>query len=141
MIEPRKVPGTVADRRWSTKNAAKLAVGFACIATFIYALYAIAYANTEARHGCERLDEVRAVEYAVLADAQVSLRKQADVTDDRSKRRLLAARATQHDRYLRNLRESVHPYGDPDETAAAGGVPHIDCSLAYPRPAPLSWFE
>lgn len=141
MDDPRQRPGTPADRRWYFKHAAKIAVGFACIATFIYALYAIAYANTEARRGCERLDDVRAIEYAVLADAQVSLRKQAAATDDRLKRRLIAARATAYDGYLRQLRQSVRPFGDPAETEAAGGVPRIDCTLAYPRPAPLSWFE
>jgi hypothetical protein len=115
---------------------------------FIILLYGLGLqVNSELRNGCERLDEVRSIEYDVLKGTLPSLEAQIPSYEKRGETEAVEAielRVLEYEEYIEGLINSVEPYGyfEPDN----GDINNfdqlrIDCVEAYPKPAPMHWFE
>lgn len=107
---------------------------------FVILLYALLINQVNhSRQGCERLDQVRVVEYRVLQDAIPSIDEQAKAAVARGQMQEAAAlhlRSDQYDEYLTDLAVPLGYLSDDPENSA-----DIDCSKAYPMPEPINWFE
>jgi hypothetical protein len=87
-----------------------------------------------ARLGCERLDQVRQVEYEVLADAATDLAAQAVQVTDPKRKAFYKDRAADYERHLADLEATVEPFRqEPNPETPVD----IDCDAAYPDPWPF----
>lgn len=100
----------------------RIVVGYLILFAFVLAaVFLVSYQSTnEARRGCERLDQVRAVEWDVLEAAANRPETPPQIS-------------AFYRQQLDDLVESTLPW-------TTGVDAHIDCEAAYPFPPPLSWF-